>query len=254
MSPMNPRLLRPIASATVRDPLQIENCVAWLDGADTSTLFQNSNGTTAVTATDDPVGRWANKAGSPNALQTINNNRPLYKPGTLNGKGTLFYDGLAHFMSLAYDLASPFTLFSVSQCATSGVAFATIGNLQSGGQFSGLLHAHALSSNSTVLATRVRAGGTAFATGTSDIGANFFLWTSSVSGAVFRARANSTQLTDGSGTYGLRDAAIALGRSRVGDAVNNRELSIAEVVIYSRQLLDAEISRVESYLRRKWAI
>jgi hypothetical protein len=251
---MNPRLLRPIASATVRDPLQIDNCVAWLDGADTSTLFQNSNGTTAVTVTDDPVGRWVNKAGSPNALQSTNNNRPLYKPGTLNGKGTLFYDGLAHFMSLAYDLASPFTLFSVSKCAASGGGFATIGNLEASGQFNGLLHAHSDSTNSTVLATRIRAGGAAFATGTIDIGGNFFLWTSSVSGAVFRARANSTQLTDGSGTYNTRATALALGRPRVGDAVNNRELSMAEVVLYSRQLSGGEISRVESYLRRKWAI
>jgi hypothetical protein len=87
--PMNPRLLRPLASG-LTDPRKIAGLEAWYDASDLSTLWQNSNGTTAATALDDPVGRWSDKSGNArHVTQTTNACRPLLKPASRNGRATL---------------------------------------------------------------------------------------------------------------------------------------------------------------------
>jgi len=67
---------------------------AWYDPSDFSTLFQDSAGTTPVTAVDQPVGRMLDKSGySNNALQTTSASRPLLKIDE-NGKYYLLFDGV----------------------------------------------------------------------------------------------------------------------------------------------------------------
>lgn len=252
--PMSPRLLRPRAASGF-DPRAISGLAVWLDAADGSTLFQNSNATTSATANNDPIGCWVNKAGSPNAIQTTNLNRPQFKPASQNGRGTVSLDGANGFLTLAYDLVSPFTLISVQKIdSATGAGFASIGNLQNSVGFDGLLHAHALSTNSTTLATRIRVSANALSTGTSDVGTAWATWVSTASGSTFRARANRTQLTNGAGTYSARDSTVCLGRPRTLDNANIRAISFAEVLVYSRLLADAEIATVEQYLQGKWAL
>jgi hypothetical protein len=89
---MSPRLLRPRASGF--DPKTIPNLVSWYDASDTTTLFQNSNGTTAAAATDDPVGYWKDKFGSNNIIQATANNRPVLKLTGLNGRRAVYFDGV----------------------------------------------------------------------------------------------------------------------------------------------------------------
>jgi hypothetical protein len=51
----------------------------WLDASDRSTLFQDSAGTTPVTALGDPVGRWLDKSGRGNHfVQTGSGARPVW--------------------------------------------------------------------------------------------------------------------------------------------------------------------------------
>ena len=51
----------------------------WLDASDVSTLFQDSAGTTPVTALGDPVGRWLDKSGRGNHfVQTTSGARPVW--------------------------------------------------------------------------------------------------------------------------------------------------------------------------------
>jgi hypothetical protein len=71
--PMNPRLLRPLATGF--NPKSIANLYTWWDFSDTSTLAQNSDGTTAATTHGDPVGYVKNKAGTFNLTQSDNNLR-----------------------------------------------------------------------------------------------------------------------------------------------------------------------------------
>lgn len=88
--PMSPRLLRPRTASTAFDPRSIATLAAWYDASDASSLFQNGNGTTAVSALNDPVGRWSDKSGNGLHLtQSTNSQRPLYRPADQNGRGVL---------------------------------------------------------------------------------------------------------------------------------------------------------------------
>lgn len=65
---------------------------AWYDPSDLSTLFQDSAGTTPVTADGDPVGKMLDKSGNGNhLLQATAGKRPLYK--TSGGLSWLQFDG-----------------------------------------------------------------------------------------------------------------------------------------------------------------
>ena len=60
----------------VRQIVQRDNG-AWFDPEDISTMFQDSAGTTPVTALEQPVGRWLDKSGNGNhATQSITASRP----------------------------------------------------------------------------------------------------------------------------------------------------------------------------------
>ena len=73
---------------------------AWYDPSDLSTLFQDSAGTTPVTASGQPVGKMLDKSGNGNhATQAIAAARPIYTEGS--GLAWLAFDGVGDFMSVA---------------------------------------------------------------------------------------------------------------------------------------------------------
>jgi len=73
---------------------------AWYDPSDLSTLFQDSAGTTPVTASGQPVGLMLDKSGNGNhATQAIAAARPIYTEGS--GLAWLAFDGVGDFMSVA---------------------------------------------------------------------------------------------------------------------------------------------------------
>ena len=72
---------------------------AWYDPSNFSTLFQDSAGTTPVTAVEQPVGRILDISGNGNhAFQTISADRPVLKIDG-NGKYYLFFDGISDSLS-----------------------------------------------------------------------------------------------------------------------------------------------------------
>jgi hypothetical protein len=76
------------------DPRSISGLALWLDSADASTLFQNSNGTTPATATGDPIGYWRDKSGSgSHVTQATAANRPSRAVGPF-GKPAIDFDGV----------------------------------------------------------------------------------------------------------------------------------------------------------------
>ena len=73
---------------------------AWYDPSDLSTLFQDSAGTTPVTASGQPVGLMLDKSGNGNhATQAISAKRPIYTEGI--GLAWLAFDGVGDFMAVA---------------------------------------------------------------------------------------------------------------------------------------------------------
>jgi len=70
---------------------------AWYDPSDLSTLFQDSAGTTPVTAAGQPVGLMRDKSGRANhATQTTAASRPTYQ--TSGGLHWLVFDGVDDFL------------------------------------------------------------------------------------------------------------------------------------------------------------
>jgi len=73
---------------------------AWYDPSDLTTLYQDSAGTTPVTADGDPVGRMEDKSGNGNhATQATSASRPVYRTdGTLH---RLEFDGVDDLLKTA---------------------------------------------------------------------------------------------------------------------------------------------------------
>jgi len=95
--PMNSRLLRPLArrqaSAPPFSPASVAGLVGWYDSSDLATLFQDADGTGAVT-NGDPVGYWQDKSGTGNhATQSGSTSfKPTLVTASTNGKASLSFD------------------------------------------------------------------------------------------------------------------------------------------------------------------
>ena len=75
-------------------PIDIDGCALWLDGADSSTIFTDTAGTTRVTADGNTIGSWRDK--STNAYlfaQATAGSRPTYKTAILNGQSITRWNG-----------------------------------------------------------------------------------------------------------------------------------------------------------------
>jgi hypothetical protein len=73
----------------------------WYDPSDFSTMFQDSAGTTPVTAVEQPVGKILDKSGRGNhATQATSASRPILRQDA-NGKYYLFFDGVDDSLATA---------------------------------------------------------------------------------------------------------------------------------------------------------
>ena len=74
-------------------PWQIASLTAWWSADVASSMAQASNGTTAVSANNDPVGYWKDLLNGYPLTQSTNNNRPLYQTTGINSRPALSFDG-----------------------------------------------------------------------------------------------------------------------------------------------------------------
>jgi len=76
------------------DPRSVPECVLWLDGADSSTLFTDTAGATRVTADGNTIGSWRDKSTNSYLFtQATAGNRPTYKTAILNGQSITRWNG-----------------------------------------------------------------------------------------------------------------------------------------------------------------
>jgi hypothetical protein len=88
------KIARPIV------PTDIAGLQLWLDASDSTTLFQNSDGTTPATADSDPIGYWGDKSrNGSHAIQTVSGNRPLLRTAVKNGKNVLRFTGVSDYLA-----------------------------------------------------------------------------------------------------------------------------------------------------------
>lgn len=252
---MNSRLLRP--KATGFNPKTISGLQAWYDASDTATLAQNSDGTTAVAATNDPVGYWGDKSGNGLHLtQAVNNNRPLFKPASRNGRGDLLFDGTDDCFSVTsasvLNITNDFTVVAMLQNTAAAGSYVSIGRASG-------TNGITLYTNSTQDDYRaiVKASG--------GWGTDFVLSTAPVTRT---AQRRLTVLRNGTGmTLGVSSFADQSITGSAGPITyNGTSLQvggpndgywagyISELLIWNKALSASERTAVQNYIDKRWGL
>lgn len=107
----------PSAAPATFSPASLFNGVsgAWFDPSDLTTLFQDSAGTTPVTAAGQPVGKVNDKSGNGNHwTQVTAANRPTYQVDGA-GKAYLSFDGSNDSLSATFNMVQPWERISALQ-------------------------------------------------------------------------------------------------------------------------------------------
>ena len=265
-------------------PTEISGLALWLDASDSSTLFQNSDGTVPATATSDPVGYWGDKSGNGRHLtQAISGSRPSLLPTGISSKPALNFDGTDDNIWRQPGLTSDdLSILTVHQS-----------NALGGGITYEFTHSGDVTNSQAVNATgfvnvaglQVAASGSpaymsdvqrSFAnvdiqgrSGTAgDIAANVpVLSTQCVSYSATASAIRKQAWTSGNGMLNSGRfncggwSAVTLGARRnnlAAGGINSPTVflsgRIAEVITYSRYITDTERRKLELYLARKYSV
>jgi hypothetical protein len=280
--PLSPRTLRPASSGF--NPRQISGLALWLDASDSSTLFQNSDGTAPATATSDPVGYWGDKSGNGRHLtQGIAASRPTLNLTGISSKPCLNFDGTDDNIWRQPGLTSDdLSILTVHQqnSLTGGITY----EFSHGGDTTNA-QAQNLTGFANIAGLQVAASGLpTYAADTTRSFTNVDLQGRSGAGGDITANVPhvaSQCLSHSATASAIRKQAWASGRGMAGTnrfncggwsnitlgARRNNQAAgginsptvflngrIAEVIAYSRYLPDRERRRVELYLARKWSV
>lgn len=286
--PMSARLLRPRASGDF-DPRSISGCICNLDASVLSSLQQNSNGTTAAAATDDPIGYWADLTGLGNhARQTVaTGSRPFLQLNNQNGRPGLLFDGSNDFMTATiagFQSLSNVTIIQVLKTSVAAVAdtasgiFWGFGNLGSASGSYPSNRSIACSSTTGVLSgetiavvvdalsgtigrlgssTYTRAANTAqflaFSLGTT--GTSLVAGQSSVGIDLSLNVTTSTASGPSATGYTIdNDLHICAVRNSGAIATSSVAVTLHQMIVYNRVLTAAEQTTIWNAMRGKWGI
>jgi hypothetical protein len=276
------------AAVTPSFPASIAGLQLLLDASFAPSLFQNSNGTTAATATDNPVGYWADMSGLGNhATQATSGARPLLKLSNQNGLPGLLLDGtddfltasVAGFQSLtAVTVIMVFKSLSAAAADTNTASFWGFGHVgpASGsypaerGVFAGS-NAGAFSGEKIVIGVvnpgvsngRLGASGYTRAANTAQSlaitltssGSSMFANNNSVSLDLIQSGYSTTTGYTPALTGYTVDDDLHIGAIRAsGVLFITPQITIYEVLVYNRALTSGERASLNTYLAAKWGI
>lgn len=272
--PMNPRLLRPLATGF--NPRRISGLQLWLDASDVSSMAQLSDGTTAVSGDEDPVGYWADKSGNGyHATQTDNNNRPKFRVGVRSGRSTLRWDGTNDsFRVASFPLDATMSVFLACQFNVAGVPLNATGSLfiehsanintNSGFFIAGQTNAPLQVNRTSSPAFRFANAGVATWLGTDWAIADFRISPGTTIDGVLAYWKNGTlQANNGAAIAGTTESGtVTSNRIATADLfIGSRNQSsvfsngdYAEILVYNRPLTDGEHAAIRRYLGRKWSV
>lgn len=229
-------------------PSDIAGLKGWWDFSDISSLFQLSNGTTAVTADADPIGYAADKSGNgKHMIQAAAGQRPLFKVNVKNNRPcALFASASAQVLAVGSSVGaeSTFTMFCVLRSTTSGNNFMFVnGSSATGGAF----HDHS--------GTRdFQAVNVAFQDDAAISNALFEQWIGTHSVAplwVLRVNGAGTAVSPNDSAINVPASATIGG---TGSGGQYHDGYIAECGIYNTVLSAGNITLLETYLNSKWAV
>lgn len=222
------------------NPNKLSGLSAWLDANDSNTITESGGA----------VSQWDDKSGNGNHVtQGTGANQPVTNATTKNSKNVIDFDGSAWFDTpAAYNTLAndDITVFIVSKQTTSGVQ----GTLLRG-QASGSTKLYLYYASSYVVGGYNNNSHDSVASNAGVIEWNTI--TFKKNGATQGIQINSgTEITDSAGVDVATVDAVTIGADYAGsDALNG---SIAEIIIYNRNLTEQERALVKNYLTTKWAI
>jgi hypothetical protein len=243
--PMNPRLLRPLATGF--NPKSIAGLGLWLDASDGSTI-----------SIETGVSQWRDKSGNGrNFAQSIGNNQPAVTANGQNNRNTLKFDGSNDSLTgpAGFSLTNTHSVIAVVRPDVRKIAGLLAGSVTN----SNLIYGDGSSSFS---GTKFGAFGVARAVyggGTITTG-SFQVFAAVLSGGTLPT--DLSMFTNGTGgvatveTAGTAPGAALTASLLIGTTLGNQFWNgdIAEMLIWTRALSTAERSLVERALGKKWAI
>jgi len=252
-------------------PKTISNLSLWLDGNDTSTLFDSDTGGNQVVDDGTAVGRWQDKSGNNyHATQSNASLRAVFKRSVRNNKNTIRFDGIDDYYTglssalLVTNTTNKFSIFIVSipdltgrdntyggggilrkMPASESSASWYLGYRSNGSLvMSAIGNPNSISSNTTVTDDTITLGYVEY-DGTA--GANMADRTKLFINSIQSAGTAG----DGSNGWGTGDGEIGRGYSSSSYYFKN---DLCEIIIYNKILSSSEKAKLENYLNNKWKI
>ena len=227
-------------------PANIPGLQLWLDASDASTLFQNSNGTTAATADGDPVGYWGDKSENNwNLVQSDGSKKPAIKLSIKNGRSVVRFDGTNDFFrntTINSNLQTSLrTIFVVARSLNANFGCIYI-------------------VNNTLILSQASVTGTYYDVNASNFVLpavqNYYVFVAKSAGVGLKAsyivNGSSSALFSSNQTSPSGNATVDIGSLNVGSFPFGGDL--LEVLHYSDALSDGNINLIRNYLNNKWSI
>jgi hypothetical protein len=231
------------------DPKTIPALTLWLDAADSSTLFDASVGGSNVITQDAPVTRWKDKSGNNfDAIQSVENSKPILKTAFINGKNCIRTDGVNDFLTSQanFNGYQSFTCFMVTKSSgTASLSFGANGNNGKGAYFA---------SN--------YGGGLTFNSSVAGIPSVLPVLCAGIyNNLKFTTILNGQKGTIGnlssSYAYFIQEFPTEIGIFSRFNNFNSTGFAAAdycEILVYGTELTSIQRQQIELYLNQKWAI
>jgi hypothetical protein len=235
------------SSVTGFNPLSLSPAL-WLDASDSATLFQ-SNGGAAASADGDPVGYILDKSGNGRHLtQVSGTNKPTLKTAIKNSKNIIRFDGVDDYIATSsFTVSQPDTVFIVfKMSSTTTPQYIYSGTSYPAGQ--------SLVRRSTGFFAYEAGGGNAVnSTAPNNVVWNLFC--TIYNGQTTKIYLNTVEKTGtntaslpGSGAINLFGLANLAGYSAYAN------FDLAEAIVISGAISNANRALVDSYLNFKWGV
>jgi hypothetical protein len=225
------------------DPLSLSP-ILWLDGSDTSTMFDAVSGGSLVVA-DGTVARWQDKSGNNNhATRSGAGSRPARRVAAENGLDAIDFASSKYFdLTAATPNSSAHSEFFVFRRSASGSSNPI---LTKAGVFNHMAP-YWFSDNNIYYwfegTAAIASGGT---------GSGLQLMGATRNGGAYEIRKNGVSLASGASGLGTVAANYSLIGSRALSEYHNNK--ICEILVFNYQLNNGEVELVEAYLSSKWGI
>lgn len=219
-----------------------DGLLMWLDSSDTSSLFQSADGTSPISAGNQPVGRWKDKSGNDNHfIPTRPEVRPTLIKTGIGGKASIMFEP-GQSMFVKTNFPAPVTVIYVARQlgGTNNRVLSAVAN-------NWLLGFWAGAKNQGYYEGWVSPSGSP----PTDAAPHIFI------GIVKGRGQNSEVWADGvmiannqNGITGPNGLAVNTG-AYPGEVSN---CQVAEIIVFNRDLTAVERQKIETYLKSKWVI